>query len=55
MGTLAAGLTWAGSIFVNPLMERVRDKRWITVTGVGLMSLGLGLGALSREVRIDFL
>lgn len=52
MGTLAAGLTWAGSIAVNPLMERVSDKRWITVPGVGLMSLGLGVGALSREVRL---
>src|ERR1700738_4337698 len=28
VGTLGAGLTWGGSVVVNPLMARVRDVRW---------------------------
>src|ERR1700761_2049184 len=30
VGTLAAGLTWGGSIGVNPIMARAKDPRWIT-------------------------
>jgi hypothetical protein len=52
VGTLGAGLTWGGSIFTNPLMSRSKDHRWITVTGVFLMSLGLGLAGSSTEVSI---
>lgn len=50
VGTLGAGLTWGGSIVVNPLMARVRDVRWLTVTGVVCMSAGFGLASFGREV-----
>lgn len=37
IGTLGAGLTWAGSIVVNPIMARVKDPRYITAAGAGMM------------------
>ncbi|KAI1611405.1 MFS transporter, MCP family, solute carrier family 16, member 10 [Exophiala viscosa] len=40
VGTLAAGLTWGGSIFVNPIMARCKDPRWIT--GAGAIFIGAG-------------
>lgn len=52
VGTLGAGLTWGGSIVVNPLMVRVRDVRWLTVTGVVCMSAGFGLASFGREVSL---
>lgn len=58
VGTLGAGLTWGGSIVVNPLLSRVEGKsflglvgrRWITTLGVLLMSLGFGLASLSSQI-----
>ncbi|MCJ1354141.1 MAG: hypothetical protein MMC33_004128 [Icmadophila ericetorum] len=50
VGTLGAGLTWGGSIFVNPWMERVSSTRYITMGGVLLMSLGFGLASLATRV-----
>jgi MFS family permease len=57
-GTLGAGLTWGGSIFVNPLLSRVEGRSlfglpgrcWITTSGVLLMSLGFGLASLSTQI-----
>jgi hypothetical protein len=54
VGTLGAGLTWGGSIVINPLMARVRDVRWLTVTGVVCMSAGFGLASFGREVSLTF-
>jgi hypothetical protein len=51
VGTLGAGLTWGGSIVVNPLMARVRDVRWLTVIGVVCMSAGLGGASFGSQVR----
>lgn len=53
VGTLGAGLTWAGSVFVNPLMARLDKKgnRYLGVAGVLFMSLGFGLASLSTKVR----
>ncbi|KAI9836895.1 MAG: hypothetical protein M1819_001060 [Sarea resinae] len=51
VGSLGSGLTWGGSIAVNPLMARVKDTRYITVLGVIFMSLGLGLASLATQVR----
>lgn len=51
VGTLAAGLTWGGSIVVNPLMSRVpgNANRKIATVGCVIMSLGYGLaGSCSR-------
>jgi MFS family permease len=58
VGTLGSGLTWGGSIFVNPLLMRVEGKtllglegrKWITTTGVLLISLGFGLASLSTQI-----
>jgi hypothetical protein len=58
VGTLGSGLTWGGSVFVNPLLMRVEGKtllglegrKWITTTGVLLISLGFGLASLSTEI-----
>jgi MFS family permease len=49
IGTLGAGLTWAGSIFINPLMERMRNLRYLTASGVVLISLGFGLASIATQ------
>lgn len=53
IGTFGAGLTWAGSIFINPMMERVAATKYITMAGVILMSLGFGLASVSTQVRLQ--
>lgn len=55
VGTMGSGLTWAGSIVVNPIMTRVDDMRKITVPGAILMSLGFGLASVSTQVNALFL
>jgi MFS family permease len=58
VGTLGSGLTWGGSIFVNPLLSRIEGRYlfglpgrcWITTSGVLLMSLGFGLASLSTQI-----
>ena len=50
VGTLGAGLTWGGSIFVNPLMARVKDPRKITFVGAMLIGLGYVLAGFSHNV-----
>ena len=52
VGTLGYGLTWVGSIVVNPAMARMglRGTRNLCVIGVFTMSLGLGLASLSTQV-----
>lgn len=53
VGTLGAGLTWGGSIFVNPTMARlgVGGTRGLGVLGVFFMSLGFMLASFSTQVR----
>ncbi|PVH70666.1 MFS general substrate transporter [Cadophora sp. DSE1049] len=58
VGTLGSGLTWGGSIVVNPLLMRVEEKtflglegrKWITTIGVLLVSLGFDLASLSTQI-----
>jgi MFS family permease len=58
VGTLGSGLTWGGSIFVNPLLSRVEEKSFlhlpgrqcITLTGVLLMSLGFLLASFATQI-----
>ena len=50
VGTLAAGLTWGGSIFVNPIMARCKDPRYITGAGAILVGLGYVLASFSHNV-----
>ncbi|TVY83645.1 Aspyridones efflux protein apdF [Lachnellula suecica] len=52
VGTLGAGLTWGGSIVVNPIIARlgIKATRGISVLGVLFMSLGFGLASLGTQV-----
>ncbi|KAI5843913.1 major facilitator superfamily domain-containing protein [Morchella snyderi] len=50
VGTMGAGLTWGGSIFINPIVARVRDVRWVTVTGSVMMSVGLVAAGEARSL-----
>ncbi|KUJ21796.1 MFS monocarboxylate transporter-like protein [Mollisia scopiformis] len=52
VGTLGYGLTWAGSIVVNPILARLDPfgTRLLCISGVLLMSLGFGLASLSTQV-----
>ncbi|KAG5645866.1 hypothetical protein DXG03_005208 [Asterophora parasitica] len=52
VGTIGSGLTWSGSIFVNPLVARVENLKAITLTGVVLMSLGLILASFSTKLYL---
>jgi hypothetical protein len=51
VGTLAAGLTWGGSIFVNPIMAQTRDPRWITGAGAVFIGAGYVLASFCHRVR----
>lgn len=51
VGTIGAGLTWGGSIFVNPIMARTKDPRWITGTGAILISVGYVIASFCHKVR----
>ena len=53
VGTLAAGLTWGGSIFVNPIMARSKDPRWITGAGAILLGAGYVLASFCHRVRLS--
>ncbi|KPI40894.1 putative transporter ESBP6 [Cyphellophora attinorum] len=50
VGTLGAGLTWSGSIFVNPLMARIADPRCLTATGAGLIAGGYLMASACSQV-----
>lgn len=63
VGTLGAGLTWGGSIVINPLMARVEDwslgrwkgnVKWLTTAGVLCMSVGFGLASFGTKVCDGF-
>ncbi|EGN93692.1 hypothetical protein SERLA73DRAFT_63880 [Serpula lacrymans var. lacrymans S7.3] len=54
-GTIGYGLTWSGSIFVNPCLRKYRNGRHITLFGVILMSLGLVLASFSTKLVHLFL
>ncbi|EIW81101.1 MFS general substrate transporter [Coniophora puteana RWD-64-598 SS2] len=49
-GAVGAGLTWSGSIFVNPLMTRVKDVRIITVAGAFIMCFGLFFASFNTKL-----
>ncbi|CZS95405.1 related to protein MCH2 (monocarboxylate permease homolog) [Rhynchosporium agropyri] len=52
VGTFAYGLTWSGSIFINPLLTRMSlpQLRKLCILGVLLMSLGFGLASIATTV-----
>lgn len=52
VGTIGTGLTWSGSIFVNPMIARTKNIKLITLSGVVIMSLGLILASYSTRVSM---
>lgn len=52
VGTLAAGLTWGGSIFVNPIMARCKDPRWITGAGAVFIGSGYVLASFCHKASV---
>ena len=50
VGTLGSGLTWGGSIFVNPIMARTKDLRRVTATGAMLIAAGYVLASFCGRV-----
>ncbi|EFE36558.1 uncharacterized protein ARB_04080 [Trichophyton benhamiae CBS 112371] len=52
VGTLGAGLTWSGSIVINPLVSRVSGNanQKIVTAGCCLMSASYALASLSQRV-----
>ena len=53
VGTLGAGLTWGGSIFVNPIMARTKDLRKITAVGAVLIAAGYILASFCDKVLLS--
>ncbi|KAI0334031.1 MFS general substrate transporter [Cubamyces sp. BRFM 1775] len=41
VGTIGSGLTWSGSVFVNPMIRRFDNVKFISLVGAFIMSLGL--------------
>ncbi|KAH9950974.1 MFS general substrate transporter [Amylocystis lapponica] len=50
VGTIGSGLTWSGSIFVNPLIARVERPMFITLSGAFIMSMGIFLASFSTKL-----
>ena len=52
IGTLGSGLTWSGSLLINPILARlnVQGTKVLCIIGVLFMSLGLGLASLCSQV-----
>ena len=52
IGTLGSGLTWSGSLFINPILARLNMKgtKALCLAGVLCMSLGLGLASLCSQI-----
>jgi len=48
-GTLGTGLTWAGGIFVSPLLARGTSARKVSFAGVVIISLAFGLASLASR------
>lgn len=50
VGTIGTGLTWGGSIYVNPLIARSKNVSFVMLSGVVLMSLGIFLAGFATKV-----
>jgi len=53
VGTIGSGLTWSGSIFVNPMISKIDNVKLITVSGAVIMSLGIVLASFSTRVSFE--
>ena len=54
VGTIGSGLTWAGCIFINPIIGHLGHIKLVSLAGSSFMSLGLVLGSLCSEVRCHY-
>lgn len=52
VGTIGSGLTWSGSIFVNPMIRRVDNVKLISIVGAFIMSVGIFLASFCTQVRV---
>ncbi|KIK62282.1 hypothetical protein GYMLUDRAFT_165254 [Collybiopsis luxurians FD-317 M1] len=50
VGSIGSGLTWSGSIFMNPLIARVENVKLVTFLGAFIMSLGLVLASFATRI-----
>ncbi|KAI0368932.1 MFS general substrate transporter [Pilatotrama ljubarskyi] len=50
VGTIGSGLTWSGSIFVNPMIGRFDNVKLISLAGAFIMSLGIFLASFSTQL-----
>ena len=50
VGTIGSGLTWSGSIFVNPLIGRYDNVKLISLVGAFVMSTGIVLASFATQV-----
>ncbi|KAJ3899776.1 MFS general substrate transporter [Lentinula edodes] len=50
VGSIGAGLTWSGSIFMNPLIARIDNIKLVTFSGAFIMSLGLILASFATRI-----
>ncbi|KAH9854291.1 MFS general substrate transporter [Lenzites betulinus] len=50
VGTIGSGLTWSGSIFVNPMIGRFENVKLISLTGAFIMSVGIFLASFSTQL-----
>ncbi|KAI0756441.1 MFS general substrate transporter [Daedaleopsis nitida] len=55
VGTIGSGLTWSGSIFVNPMIGRYDNVKLISLTGAFIMSTGIVLASFCTELWQLFL
>ncbi|KAI0640143.1 MFS general substrate transporter [Trametes polyzona] len=55
VGTIGGGLTWSGSIFVNPMIRRIDNVKLISVAGAFIMSVGIFLASFCSELWQLFL
>ncbi|KAH9935983.1 MFS general substrate transporter [Epithele typhae] len=55
VGTLGSGLTWSGSIFVNPMIGRMDNMKLISLSGALIMSTGIVLASFCTHLWQLFL
>ncbi|KAJ3838249.1 MFS general substrate transporter [Lentinula raphanica] len=50
VGSIGTGLTWSGSIIMNPLIARIDNIKLVTLTGAFIMSFGLVLASFATHI-----
>ncbi|RPD82855.1 MFS general substrate transporter [Lentinus tigrinus ALCF2SS1-7] len=50
VGTIGSGLTWSGSIFVNPMIGKTDNVKLISLSGAFIMSVGIFLASFCTQL-----